>query len=148
MGAALSHSGRPDVALGARGADQPLHPLRAPAHEVDPDFTSGRVPGAGRAGSRLFPPAPVSTSGTGHAGPWSLALALASSAGTGGRTAYRLLDRAIGCADRARAAVLRAACAVPVVRPWLLCLVDVRRRALWRGLGCVATSALIALRFP
>src|SRR4051812_20486251 len=57
-------------------------------------------------------------------------------------------DRAIMGADRARAAVLRAACRRPGLRPWLLRLVDVRRRAPWLGLGCVATSAVVALRFP
>ncbi|HEY8212155.1 MAG TPA: hypothetical protein VIG99_31955 [Myxococcaceae bacterium] len=44
--------------------------------------------------------------------------------------------------------MLRAVCAIPGVRPQLLGLVDVRRRALWIGLGCVATSAVIALRAP
>src|SRR5436190_5612921 len=62
--------------------------------------------------------------------------------------AAAILDGAIRDADRARSAVLRAACARPGLRPWLLSLVDVRRRALWLGLGCVATSAVIALRAP
>lgn len=56
----------------------------------------------------------------------------------------RLLARA----DGARAAVLRTTCAVPAWRPWILRLVDVRRRAPWQGLACVAVTAALALRFP
>lgn len=58
------------------------------------------------------------------------------------------LESALRCADWLRASVLRAACSVPTLRRWALSLVDVRRRALWLGLWCVATSALVALFFP
>ncbi|HYV46756.1 MAG TPA: hypothetical protein VFA20_17955 [Myxococcaceae bacterium] len=33
-------------------------------------------------------------------------------------------------------------------RLWILHLVDLRRRALWQGLACVAVTAALALRFP
>jgi len=54
----------------------------------------------------------------------------------------------LGLADGARAAVLRTACAIPAARPWILRLVDIRQRALWQGLACVAAAAALALRFP
>ena len=87
----------------------------------------------------------------------ALSPALATTGGIAGRgdpepryapTPASALDGVIRRADQVRAAVLRAACAIPAVRPWALRLVDVRRRALWLGLWCVAVSALVALRFP